>query len=747
MIQRYSSLFLQRLLLMLALVLLAHRSQATHIVGGELDLQYKSGSTYTLTLNLYFDAVNGSVGALDNELTASVFEKTTNKRMFNVSLPLANNSFVSYTNPACTRSDLSTRLLVYSRDVQLPAATYINPTGYYVAVERCCRNNVIGNIVNPGGAGQTFYLEFPAVVRNGKAFVNSTPRIFPPLSDYACRGELFYYNFGGKDVDGDSLVYELVTPLNGHSSSGNSKPSQAEPVPYDPITWLAGRSEQNQMPGAPTLTIGRTTGRLEVRPTQTGLFVFGVKCSEYRNKEKIGEVRRDFQLKVLTCSPNTSPVVQATMPGTRTVYQPGRDTLRLQPGSNRCINLRFTDPDASSNLTLSMSPVNFTGVLPSLTTVRGSVRMPGAPDTLVSQLCFPTCLDTKGKVYLLDVIVADDGCSLPKRDTVRVAFTSRPDPNTPPTLTTTADPATPLRVHLGDVVTFDVIGSDPDNDPLKLEMTGRNFTPAGIGAQLSATTGSNPTRARFTWRVDCAAVAAGKKLYEFVFTATATPCTEAQVTTIVIPMQIEYSNDPPALASTLPPTDPTTATVSVVRRTLGATYEASLTGLDSDQDGLVLSATGNGFDLAQVGMSFEPTNGKGRATANFRWEPSCEAVNRNGLEVTFKLQEASCAARVITRTVRFEVYSADTLTFLPANIFTPNGDNKNDFFELPTLPPDYCGSMLTSIKVFSRWGNEVYRTTNRNLHWDGNGQPAGVYYYLIEYSDKKRFRGTVTIAP
>jgi len=742
----YSSFFLRRLAFFLPLFLLFRTSQATHIVGGELDLQYKSGSTYTLTLNLYFDAINGSPSALDNELTASIFEKTTNKRMQNVTLPLTTNSYVSYSNPACTRSDLSTRLLVYIREVQLPAAVYINPTGYYVAVERCCRNNVIGNIVNPGGAGQTFYLEFPAVVRNGKSFINSTPRIFPPLSDYACRNELFYYNFGGQDVDGDSLVYELVTPLNGHSSTGNSKPSQAEALPYDPITWLSGRSETNQVPGSPTLTIGRTTGRLEVRPTQIGLFVFGIKCSEYRNKEKIGEVRRDFQLKVITCSTNNTPSVQVAKPGTRTLYQAGRDTLHFTQGSNRCVNLRFTDPDPSSMLSLSLNPVNFSGVLPTFTTIKGMVHTPGAPDTLVSQLCFPSCFDTKGKVYLLDVIVADDGCSLPKRDTVRVAFTAKPDPNSAPTLTTTADPTTPLRVHLGDLVTFDVIGNDPDNDAVTLEMAGRDFTPANIGAKLAPSTSTNPSIARFSWRVDCAAVTAGKTLYEFVFTATAAPCTERQVTSLTIPMQIEYSNEPPVLTSTLPPTDATTTTVSVVRRPLGGTYEATLTGLDGDQDALVLSAAGNGFDLAEMGMSFVPVNGKGQATGTFRWNPSCEAVNRNGLEVSFKLQEASCAARSITRTVRFEVFSTDTLTFLPANIFTPNGDHKNDFFELPTLPPDFCGSFLSSIKIFSRWGNEVYRTTNRNLHWDGSGLPAGVYYYLIEYTDKKRFRGTVTIA-
>ena len=122
---------------------------------------------------------------------------------------------------------LSTRKLVYTNEITLSPATYSNPAGYYVAVERCCRNCTISNIVSPGGAAQTFYLEFPAVVRNGAAFIDSTPRIFPPLGDYACRDELFYYDFGGQDADGDSLAYDMVTPLNGHATSATSNTAAA----------------------------------------------------------------------------------------------------------------------------------------------------------------------------------------------------------------------------------------------------------------------------------------------------------------------------------------------------------------------------------------------------------------------------------------------------------------------------------------------------------------------------------------
>ncbi|RPD48725.1 gliding motility-associated C-terminal domain-containing protein [Hymenobacter sediminis] len=729
------------------LCLLAPMAHATHIVGGELDLQYLSGNNYQLNLNLYFDAVNGQPGALDNSLTASIFERGSNQRMMDVVLPLTNNTFVSYTNPACTTPSLVTRRLVYSRVITLTSQMYANPGGYYVAVERCCRNNGISNIVNPGGAAQTFYLEFPAVVRNAQPFRNSTPRIFPPLSDYACRGELFYYNFGGADADGDSLVYDLVTPLNGHADTFEPKPAQALSAPYSTVQWTDSLSATRQIPGRPTLSIGRFTGRLEVLPTRLGLFVFGVRCTEYRKGVRLGEVRRDFQLKVINCPTNSRPKVVMQLPDRPRTYQPGRDTLRMTPTSGRCFTLKFTDPDLTSALTLSMRPVNFTGPLPTLSLLQGRVRAPGAPDTLVSQLCFPSCFNTKGQVYLLDLIVADDGCSLPKRDTVRVAFTSLPDPNAPPQLRTTA--TLPLRARPGDLVTFEVVATDPENDPMTMEMAGRGFSPAGLGAQFSQLQTNSQLTGRFSWRVDCRAV--DKPVYEFEFTSAAAPCSDRQATTLVIPIQIDYLNHAPELGGTLPPIVAGTSAPIVIKLPLGGVYEASLTGLDVDNDALALAAAGTGFELATAGMSFVPRNGNGQAAGTFRWQATCESVRPNGLEVTFSLQENTCRPQPQTRVVRFEVEPPVVREFIPSNIITPyQRDEKNDYFELDNvtnnLPPDFCDSRFADIEIFNRWGARVYHTTSRSFRWDGGGLPAGVYYYVIEFTNKKRYKGSVTIA-
>ena len=667
-------------------------------------------------------------------------------------MPLVSNTFVNYTNPVCAVGSLSTRRLVYSAPVVLSASSYANPTGYYAAVERCCRNNTIANIVRPSEAAQTFYLEFPAVVRNGQPFYDSTPRIFPPLADYACRNELFYYDFGGVDADGDSLIYDLVTPLNGHAEADpmgvfGPKPPRAAPAPYVPITWGPGRSMTNQIPGAPTLGVNRFTGRLTVRPTSIGLFVFGVRCSEYRRGVKIGEARRDFQMLTLNCASNNPPnaAVQSNAPN-HPAYQPGRDTLRLTPTSDRCISISFTDPDPSSRLTLSLSPVNFTQNLPTFTTaVSGLVRAPGAPTTLVATLCFPACLDSHGRVLLLDLVVADDGCSLPRRDTVRLALIATPPPSSPPTLTTTAGPTLPLHVRLGDLVTFDVTATDPDNDPLTLTLTGQGFDPAALGATLTQTTVGNQQQGQFSWRVTCAAL--DPALHEFKFAATSSGCVGGpQQAYLSVPVVVDYTNAPAVLATTLPAPRPNDG-VALVRLPLGQSYSATLTGTDSDGDPLALSAAGRGFDLAAAGMHLMAQNGPGAASATFRWDADCQTVNLGqALTVDFQLQETNCRPATQARAVRFEVVSPDTVALKQYNIITPNGDGLNEAFELPTLPPDFCDSRFADVVIFSRWGQRVFRADRRDFKWGGAGI-SGIYYYLVTYTDGRRFKGWLEVLP
>jgi gliding motility-associated-like protein len=82
--------------------------------------------------------------------------------------------------------------------------------------------------------------------------------------------------------------------------------------------------------------------------------------------------------------------------------------------------------------------------------------------------------------------------------------------------------------------------------------------------------------------------------------------------------------------------------------------------------------------------------------------------------------------------------------FEPHNVFTPNNDNYNDYYELDNLPPDNCFNQFLGINIFNRWGKLVFTDNNRDFRWDGQGMAAGVYYYVIKYTNKE-FKGSVSI--
>jgi len=72
----------------------------------------------------------------------------------------------------------------------------------------------------------------------------------------------------------------------------------------------------------------------------------------------------------------------------------------------------------------------------------------------------------------------------------------------------------------------------------------------------------------------------------------------------------------------------------------------------------------------------------------------------------------------------------DYNVFIP-NVFTPNGDEFNNVFEI-----SITGGMLERGFVANRWGNVVHEFSPDNLIWDGNakaGMPVqdGVYTYVV----------------
>ena len=96
----------------------------------------------------------------------------------------------------------------------------------------------------------------------------------------------------------------------------------------------------------------------------------------------------------------------------------------------------------------------------------------------------------------------------------------------------------------------------------------------------------------------------------------------------------------------------------------------------------------------------------------------------------------------------FKVYSSCFLAV--PNAFTPNRDGKNDFL----YPLNAVKAEKLNFKIYNRWGQMVFHTTNWKNGWDGmiNGspQPAGVYIWFLTYVDRdtkeaREMKGTAVL--
>jgi gliding motility-associated-like protein len=96
-------------------------------------------------------------------------------------------------------------------------------------------------------------------------------------------------------------------------------------------------------------------------------------------------------------------------------------------------------------------------------------------------------------------------------------------------------------------------------------------------------------------------------------------------------------------------------------------------------------------------------------------------------------------------TVRVDIEICDLVV---GNSFSPNGDGKNDYFEVENILA-YPENKLT---IFNRWGKVIYETNAYKNDWSGGDDiTSGTYFYIIEnVTDPKKpennyMKGTFTV--
>ena len=616
------------------MILGLYTARASHIVGGEFELRHTEGYQYQLDLFLYFDQQNGEAGAEDSQALVTIFRKSDDRPVRDVilfNLRERGYSFVEYTNPECVLDSLQTRKIIYRREIELNPEEFSDPEGYYVVYERCCRNYQIQNLSDRTRrfTGQTFYLEFPPVTRNGEPFVNSSPVLLPPLSDFASVNQNFFFDFSGEDLDGDSLVYSLVAPYNSSETFPDADTAIAlpdpKPNPREEVVFAEGLSGDNMIPGDPGLRISKG-GLITIRPSRVGLFVFGVRVEEFRDGEKIGEVRRDFQMLSVDYDPGSPPEITGQVRGASSAYRPG-EVITFTAEDEKCLDLRVTDPDAIAEgreeITIQAFGVNFNQDLQELIPETRGV-LDGTTNELSFEFCLPDCPYTEdGSPMIIDLVAYDDACSVPLTDTLRITVEVEGPANQDPFIVDNPG-ALEVTVNAGDTYELPVLGKDNDLDPLTLTAEGVDFDLAEYGMELrEERLVPGEVQKTFVWNTDCARYPYYREDdFEVIIRLTddyQCPTQNPDELRLRLNVTLPNNNEPVISFEGLADTE--------VEVSIGETLLFDVIAEEQDRDFMTLTAEGEGFDLEEAQINFPGNSGVERISSPFRWDLSCLSVD------------------------------------------------------------------------------------------------------------------------
>lgn len=314
MMRNYLNIFVS--IIIMAFTLYSDDARATHIVGGGLTYEClgsgNGGIRYRVKLEIYQDCLNGLPDAIAEDIPAyiGIFSKESNWRILdsigngnqgNVINELVPPNF----NNECVNNPpkLCLRKVSFSKVYTLP----LNSSGYRVMFVRCCRNEAIINLNNPGQVGATYFCDIPAAAEancnNSAYFRNYPPQII-------CVNNPLAYDHSARDSDGDSISYELCDAYPGGTTTGPKPwPTGLLPKPLSQISqsppsygYRSGFSSSRPMGGNPVIQINPVTGMITGTPNQQGRYVVSVCAHEWRNGVRINTVHREFQFTVTNCS-------------------------------------------------------------------------------------------------------------------------------------------------------------------------------------------------------------------------------------------------------------------------------------------------------------------------------------------------------------------------------------------------------------------------------------------------------------
>jgi hypothetical protein len=170
----------------------------------------------------------------------------------------------------------------FKKNIHTGTHIYAEAGTYLLSMTDPNRNAGIVNVNPPNSENIPFHIQ-TSLQLQGMGSQNSSPTLLEPPIDKAFVGVTYYHTPNAFDLDGDSLAYELITPMQGIN----------EDVPnYTNIADIP-------TPGSSMLSLDEETGLLVWEsPSLVGRYVVTYAITSYRNGVEIDRVIRDMQIDV-----------------------------------------------------------------------------------------------------------------------------------------------------------------------------------------------------------------------------------------------------------------------------------------------------------------------------------------------------------------------------------------------------------------------------------------------------------------
>lgn len=328
---------LKQLLCLLSLLsFLPSESFATHIVGGEMTYECLGNDQYQISLKIYRDCETG-VPWFDNPASIGIFDAQNNTLISSLTMFLdsLSNDTISSIYPDTCLPSYCLHTTTYTKVITLP----FRPSGYILSYQRCCRNNIIVNIVDPNSSGMTLTTEITSAALLA---CNNSPQFIREAPIHLTANDSFSIDLSATDIDGDSLVYVFYAPFDG-ASSGNPVPNPPLAPPYSSVSYHSPYNYQAPLGNPLLFEWDASTGVLSGTPSILGSFLVGFSILEYNAAgDLLSRVYKDFTIMVtpLPCDPISSTTQITTAPSIELFPNPTDGQLNINTSTDGATQLK-----------------------------------------------------------------------------------------------------------------------------------------------------------------------------------------------------------------------------------------------------------------------------------------------------------------------------------------------------------------------------------------------------------------------